>query len=318
MKPAPFAYVAPTSLAEALDVLASSVASAGAGAGQGVTKVLAGGQSLLPLMSMRLVTPDRLVDINRLTELATVSVEPAGAPGQPAGVRIGALARHAAVAADPAAKVVQPLIAEALGLVAHPTIRNRGTTVGSIVHADPAAEMPAVLALLGGTVEAVSADTGRRCIAGQDLYVGPLETALRPDELVTAAWLPATPPTTGTAITEVSRRHGDYALVGVAAAVGLDDDLRVASARAAYFSVDVVPLVLDLTEPVAAMTYDAADWAAAARLAQAGTDPEADIHASADYRRHLVGVLTVRALRSAAARAAGTGEHAPTTERARR
>ena len=288
MKPTPFAYAAPSTLEEALDVLANSGPDG---------KVLAGGQSLLPLLSMRLVAPAQLVDINRLTELAYVRVEDGG-------VRVGALARHTQVERDARARSVQPLLHQALRLVAHPTIRNRGTTVGSIAHADPSAELPAVLALLGGTVEAVSR-SGERTIPATDFFVGPLETSLRAGELVRSVFFPACPPGTGTTFLEVARRHGDYALVGVAAAVSLDDDLRISRAHAAYISVADTPTVLELTEPLAGATYDAGDWAAAGALARSRTEPEADIHASADYRRHLVGVLTERALREAAARAAG-------------
>lgn len=304
MKPAPFAYTAPTGLDEALDALAG-----------GDAKVLAGGQSLLPLLSMRLVTPDRLVDINRLPGLGAVTATAPAATGAP-GVLVGALARHAAVAADPVVGSLTPVVAEALRLVGHPAIRNRGTSLGSIVHADPAAELPAVTLLLGGAVHARSRAAGERVIPAAQLYVGPLQSALRADELATAVWLPGLPPRTGTAVDEVSRRRGDYALVGVAGLVGLDEDLRVADARAAYFSVDVVPVLLDLTDAVAGASYDAADWPAAGRAAQARTDPGEDIHATAAYRRQLVGVLTRRVLATAAARAAdatvrGAGVGAP-------
>lgn len=288
MKPTAFAYAAPSTLDEALDELAESGRDG---------KILAGGQSLLPLLSMRLAAPARIIDINRLTELAFVRAENGG-------VRIGALARHTQVERDARARSVQPLLHQALRLVAHPTIRNRGTTVGSIAHADPSAEMPAVLALLDGTVEAVSRG-GARTIPARDFFVGPLETALRPEEMVRSVFFPANPPGTGTTFVEIARRHGDYALVGLAAAVTLDDDLRITRARAAYISVADTPVVLDLTEPLAGATYDAGDWVGAGELARSRTEPDADIHASADYRRHLVGVLTQRALREAAARAAG-------------
>jgi carbon-monoxide dehydrogenase medium subunit len=303
VKPAPFAYAAPTSLEAALDALAD-----------GDAKVLAGGQSLLPLLSMRLVTPDRLVDINQLPGLEAITATPDRAdsagigesgprPGGGPGILVGALARHAAVAADPVVGSRTPLVVQALGLVGHPAIRNRGTVVGSIVHADPAAELPAVTLLLGGQVHTRSRAGGERVIPADQLYVGPLQSALRPDELATAVWLPALPARTGTGIEEVSRRRGDYALVGVAGLVRLDDDLRVVAARAAYFSVDVVPVLLDLTDAVAGSSYDAADWPAAARLAQARTHPGGDIHASPAYRRQLVGALTRRVLTAAAAQA---------------
>ncbi|WP_207401145.1 FAD binding domain-containing protein, partial [Actinomadura roseirufa] len=167
-------------------------------------------------------------------------------------------------------------------------------------HADPAAELPAVLAVLGGAVEAASA-AGRRTIPAAAFFRGPLESALEPGEIAVAAFFPAGPPRTGTAFAETSRRHGDYALAGVAAAVTLDEDRRVAAARAAYIGVAETPLVLDLTGPAGPR----GDWAAAAAHVRERLDPEADPHASAGYRRHLAGVLTERALREAAADAPG-------------
>jgi carbon-monoxide dehydrogenase medium subunit len=279
VKPPPFGYSRPESVAEALAVLA----------GLGPDgKVLAGGQSLLPLLSMRLAAPHHLVDINRLAELGYVTVDDAV-------VRIGALARHAVVLADAAAGQAQPLIAQALRLVAHATIRNRGTTVGSIVHADPSGEMTAVLALLAGSVR-VASKAGERDVPAAEFFLGPLESAVQAGELAIEASFPVLAPGAGTAFVEVARRHGDYAVCGVGAHVQLGDDGAVVSARAAYLSVAPTPLVLDLTEA-------GPDFAAAADLARAQVEPEADIHASADYRRHLAGVLTARALAEAAANA---------------
>lgn len=286
MKPPAFVYHAPSTLDEALDVLAQV-------GGDG--KVLAGGQSLVPLLNMRLAAPGHLVDINRIGELDTVEATPEG-------VRVGALARHARVERCDAAFAVQPLLRQALRLVAHPVVRNRGTVVGSIAHADPAAEMPAVLALLDGTVEVASRDR-RRTVPAREFFVGPLESCLKPGEMAVSAFFPACPPHGGTAFVEVARRHGDYALVGVAARVVLDDDLRISSAKAAYISVDAVPLVLDLTDATDRRPPDNCDWSAVAAHARAQVEPEADIHASAEYRCHLAGVLTERALRAAAEQA---------------
>lgn len=287
MKPSPFAYSAPTSLDEALEQLAA-VGDHG--------KVLAGGQSLVPILNMRLAAPAHLVDINRIRALSFVRIEDGG-------VRVGALARHAEVERHEEAYDVQPLLRQALRLVAHPVIRNRGTTVGSLAHADPSGEMTAVLALTGGSVELVRKGS-RRTLDAEQFFVGPLESALEPGELAVSALFPAVPPRTGTAFSEVARRHGDYAMCGVAAAVTLDEDDVVTSARASYISVGPTPVVLDLTEAVSGSSAPDADWAAAGRLAQDQVDPEADIHASADYRRHLVGVLTSRAMSEAAGRAA--------------
>ncbi|XVQ13750.1 FAD binding domain-containing protein [Spirillospora sp. CA-255316] len=287
MKPPPFDYHAPRTTAEALDTLA-----------RGEAKVLAGGQSLIPLLNMRLAAPARLVDINGLAELDTVEVTAEG-------VRVGALARHSRVERDAAAAAAQPLVRQALRHVAHPVIRNRGTVVGSLAHADPAAELPAVLAVLGGTVEAVSA-RGSRTIPAGEFFAGPLESSLREDELAVSAFFPAAPRLTGTAFAETARRHGDYAMAGVAAVVTLDDDLRVAAARAGYLSVGGAPVVLDLTVP-AASAARTGDWAEAAAYAAERLDPDGDLHASAEYRRHLAGVLTGRALRAAAADALRSG-----------
>ena len=275
MKPPPFGYSRPESVSEAVEMLASAGEEA---------KVLAGGQSLIPLLNMRLAVPSHLVDINRLSELSYVSV----AGGQ---VVIGALARHADVLADPAVRDAQPLIAQALGLVAHPVIRNRGTTVGSIVHADPSGEMTAVLALLGGTVVLASAE-GERTVAAKDFFLGPLESDVRPEELAIQVSMPVLAPRAGCAFTEVSRRNGDYAVCGVAVLVELSESGTFAGARAAYLSVAGTPLVIDLTET-------GGDPAAAGRLAMERVAPSSDIHATAAYRRHLAGVLTERGLAAA-------------------
>jgi aerobic carbon-monoxide dehydrogenase medium subunit len=280
VKPRPLGYTRPESVAEALTALAAPGVEA---------KVLAGGQSLVPLMSMRLAAPDLLVDINRLAELSYVNV----ADGQ---VRVGALARHAEVLASPAAAAAQPLLRKALRFVAHPAIRNRGTTVGSIVHADPAAEMPAVLALLAGTVRVASA-AGERLIPAGQFFLGSLQSAVQPGELALEVQFPVLPRcAAGTGFTEISRRRGDYAVCGVAAMAWLRTDGRIGGAKAAYLSVAPSPAVLDLTEAVAGAAADAGSFPAAAGLARDRLEPGADIHATADYRRQLAGVLTERAL----------------------
>jgi carbon-monoxide dehydrogenase medium subunit len=283
VKPAPFRLHSPSTVDEALDVLAELGADA---------KVLAGGQSLIPLLSMRLASPAHLVDVNGVRALATV--EPSGD-----GVRVGALARHAQVLRDAGAAAAVPLVGQGLALVAHPVIRNRGTTVGSLVHADPSGEMTAVLALLGGEVE-LRRRAGTRTVPAADFFLGPLESDVAAGELATCAWFPALPSRSGTAFREVARRSGDYAVCGVAAAVTLDAGGRVERARAAYISMGPTPVVLDLTDAVVGRVWDAADWAAAARQAAAALDPEADLHATAAYRRSLAGTLTRQALAEAA------------------
>ncbi|MFC5999367.1 FAD binding domain-containing protein [Quadrisphaera sp. GCM10027208] len=289
MKPAPFTYHRPRSVPEALQVLADVGADG---------KVLAGGQSLLPLMSMRLASPAHLVDVNEVPDLADVTVTDDA-------VRVGALVRHAALERHDAAAAAIPLLRQGLRHVAHATIRNRGTTVGSIAHADPSGEMPAVLTLLDGTVTAASV-RGEREIGVRDLFLGALETSLEPDELVVAATFPRPAAGTGTAVLEVARRHGDYAVVGVVAAVRLDDAGAVAQARASFVTAGELGTVVDLTDAVRGVHPDAPppDWAAAGDLADGLVDVDADIHATVEYRRQLVRVLTARALQQAAREAA--------------
>ncbi|MEU1385177.1 MULTISPECIES: FAD binding domain-containing protein [unclassified Nonomuraea] len=288
MKPPPFTHHAPGDLGAALRTLAEVRG-----------KVLAGGQSLIPMLNMRLAAPEHIVDINRLTALDTVE---AGGDG----VRVGALARHSRVARSGA----HPLLTKALRLVAHPVIRNRGTVVGSLVHADPAAELPAVLAVLGGSVRLARwtpAGVTQRDVPAGEFFVGPMESAVRPDELAVSAYFPALGGRAGTAFEEVSRRHGDYALAGVCAVVTLDEDLRVAAARVACVGVGPVPVLMDVTRACGHRPATSVDWPAVARTVREGTDPEGDIHATAAYRRHLVGVLAERALRAAAREGTATG-----------
>ncbi|MFT4287496.1 FAD binding domain-containing protein [Nocardioides sp.] len=267
MKPAAFRYHRPTTPAEAWEALAADPGA----------KVLAGGQSLVPLLSMRLAAPSALVDINGIRGLDAIEITDEG-------VRVGALVRHADLLASPAAREAQPLLALALSHVAHATIRNRGTCVGSIAHADPSAELPAVLALLGGSLTAGSA-RGTRVIPAADLFIGPLETTLDHDELALAVTFPALPAGAGVAYDEIARRHGDYAMAGVAALVAPDGTVT-----ASYVSCSEVPTVVDLT----GVPDDELGAVALRHL-----DPVEDIHATADYRAHLVEVLTRRVVSEA-------------------
>jgi carbon-monoxide dehydrogenase medium subunit len=249
-------------------------------AGDPGAKVLAGGQSLVPLLSMRLAAPTMLVDINGLPGLDTISADAVG-------VTVGALSRHADVLASADVRRVQPLVTMALSHVAHATIRNRGTTVGSLVHADAAAELPVVLVLLGGSLE-VEGPGGRRTIPADELYVGPLESSVHRDEIAVSAFFPALAAGAGVAFDEIARRHGDYALVGAAALVdgdGADERVKVG-----YLSVADVPTVVDLS----GVPDDRLGEVALEQL-----EPGDDIHATADYRAQLVRVLTARVVRSA-------------------
>ncbi|MEO6996805.1 MAG: FAD binding domain-containing protein [Terracoccus sp.] len=282
MKPAPFVHHLPRSVEEAVAVLAE-VGHDG--------KVLAGGQSLIPILNMRLASPGHLVDINHVAGLGDIEITLDA-------VRVGALVRHSGLERSDAAHLALPLLRQAVVNVAHPAIRNRGTTVGSIAHADVAGEMPAVLALCDGTVE-VAGPRGIHEVGWHDFFLGALETVLRPDELAVATRFNRVPPGSGTAFAESSRRSGDYALAGVAVCVTVSDGV-VSAASASFVSVTDVPSVLALTpilrglDPASGEFADALDEAAEA--VREHVSPETDIHASADYRRMLVAELTRRAL----------------------
>jgi carbon-monoxide dehydrogenase medium subunit len=297
MKPAPFTLHRPASLDEALDNLAT-VGEDG--------KVLAGGQSLIPMLNMRLASPPHLVDINKVPGLD-------GIEARAEGVSVGALVRHADVEASAQVARSVPLLRQALRLVAHPVIRNRGTSVGSLAHADPSGELTAVLALLDGEVRLASKGSARS-VPAADFFVGPMESCIQPGELAVSAWFPALPARSGTAFHEVARRHGDYAMCGVAAAVTLDDELTISRARVSYVSMTPTPSVHDITDAVVGQRYDEANWQLAASLAGEGLEPEADIHASGTYRRRIGLALTARALQGAAQSAASGAEPSATTQ----
>ncbi len=290
MKPAPFDYFDPTTLPEALALLAQY-------GDEG--KVLAGGQSLLPLMYLRLATPRYLVDVNRVAGLDYMRVEGTT-------LCIGATTRQRTVERAVPVQMGWPLVVEALRQVGHAPIRNRGTFGGSIAHADPAAELPAVLVALEGTVRAVSA-AGERVVPADEFFVAYLTTALDPTELLVEVRLPAPPAGSGWAFLEVSRRHGDFALVGLACLLALEADGRhIAAARLAFTGVGGTPL--RAREAEAALVGEVAGPAAFARaaaLAQAAAEPDSDVHASAEFRRHLVGVVARRGLARAHERARG-------------
>jgi aerobic carbon-monoxide dehydrogenase medium subunit len=285
VKPSTFVHHAPRSVDEALAALAEFGHDG---------KVLAGGQSLIPILNMRLAAPAHLVDINRVAGLDTVEVTPDA-------VHIGALVRHAQLERHVGAFAALPLLRQALVNVAHPVIRNRGTTVGSLAHADPSGEMPAVLALTSGYVD-VASSRGTRTVAATDFFLGPLESCLAEDEMATGASFGRFPAGTGMAFAESTRRQGDYALAGVAAAVTVLEGV-ITAARASFVSVTPTPGVLDLGDVLAGSAPEDCDWAKAAEVARDHVDPETDIHASAEYRRMLVGVLIARVLAEAATNA---------------
>lgn len=293
MKPSPFAYHSPESVEDAIDVL-GELGHDG--------KVLSGGQSLLPLLNMRLAAPAAIVDINRLDELDTIEVTDDA-------VRVGARARQRTLERHAAAADAQPLLREALGWVAHPVVRNRGTVVGSVVHADPAAEMTGVLVLLDGEVELRSRD-GSRSVPAADFLIGPLEADLQPGELAVAVRFPTAPPRTGTAVAELARRHGDYAMAGAIVSVTADEGGAVTGARAAMIGVGDTAVVVDLDDAMSGPADDV-DVRDAVEVVRTTIDPLDDIHATASYRRHLAGVLVGRALRTAGRRAVGAPDAEP-------
>jgi carbon-monoxide dehydrogenase medium subunit len=284
MKPAPFDYSAARSVAEAVETLARH--------GDGA-KVLAGGQSLVPMLNMRLARPAVLVDVNGIAELDYVR-ESDGA------LAVGALARQRRLERWAGARL--PLLAEALRCVGHAAIRNRGTVAGSLAHADPASELPALLLCCDGAVTARRAAGERRIPAG-DLFRAPLMTTLEPDELLTEVRFTRPPADAGWGFAEVARRHGDFALVGAAALLWCGPGGRVAGARLALFGVGGTPVrsavaesALVGEEPTLPRLREAA------RAAAAALSPDADLHATAAYRRQVAAVLAERTLAAALGR----------------
>jgi carbon-monoxide dehydrogenase medium subunit len=288
MKSPPFEYHRAETVDEALALLAEHGDEA---------KVLAGGQSLVPLLHLRLARPTHLVDINGLTDLASVR------DGNGSGVELGAMVRHHDALASDVVRRAAPLVAAAIRLVGHAAIRNRGTVGGSVAHADPAAELPAALTALDGEVVARSI-RGQRSIRADAFFTGFLTTTLEPDELLTAIRIPAWPEVTGWAFEEFSRRHGDFAIVGAASTVSLDAEGRVADARIALSGAGGVPLRAAEAEQLLAGEAPSPElWAAGGQRAAADVDPPADLHGTAAYRRQLVATLTKRALEHACLRA---------------
>lgn len=292
MKPAPFEYTAPESLDEALSVLAEHGDEA---------KILAGGQSLVPMMNFRLAQPSLLVDCNRLSDLEFIR------PANDGGLAVGAMTRVRRLERDPQVASSAPLLHETVPYIAHPQIRNRGTIGGSLAHADPASELP-VLALTRDFRLRLQRTGGDRWVAAEDFFTGLLETALEPEEMVTEVAIPPMPGSTGWAFTEIARRHGDYAQVGVAALVTAEGGVCTA-ARLVYLSVGETPMAAPrAAELLRGERLTEESFRAAAEMAAANEiEPSGDIHATEDYKRHLARVLTVRVLTTAAERAANGG-----------
>jgi carbon-monoxide dehydrogenase medium subunit len=289
VKPAPFEWHAPGSVEAALALKARHGEEA---------RFLAGGQSLVPAMNFRVAQPAVLIDLNRVPGLDGI------APGADGSLRIGAMARNAAVERDAGAARAHPILAEALHEVAHQQIRNRGTLGGNLSHADPASEMPAVMLALDAAFVLRGA-RGERVLPAASFFLGTLTTALGPDEMLAEIRLPASPPRTGTAFLEVARRQGDYAMMGVAALVTLDAGGVCTAARLACCSAGPTPMAAPrAAASLLGTRITEADIAEAASLLRTEIDPMGSVQASPAYQRHLAGVVAARALRVARGRAA--------------
>jgi carbon-monoxide dehydrogenase medium subunit/6-hydroxypseudooxynicotine dehydrogenase subunit alpha len=284
VKPAPFAYEQPRSVDEAVDLLARHDDEA---------KVLAGGQSLIPLLNFRLARPERLVDVNRIAELAYVR-------RRDGALRIGALTRMASLERSPLVAARWPLLVEAARLVGHPQIRSRGTVGGSVAHADPAAELPAALTALGASFHTRSQRRPRTLIA-DEFFVSQLTTALEPDELLVEITVPPLAPRTGTAIVEHTRVHGDFALGGAAVMFSLAEDGACAGASIVLLAAAPTPVRARAAEE--SLTGALLEEAALAAAAELAADEVRISGPDARFRRALAAELTRRALASAAERA---------------
>jgi len=276
-------YEAPTTIAEAVDLLAEH---------EDEASVLAGGQSLIPLMALRLARPAVLIDINGLSELSLV----AATDGQ---VTIGAMTREYVAEDSATVGDAVPLLAAALPLIGHEAIRSRGTIGGSLAHADPAAELPAVALALDAEF-VVRGRAGERVVPAADWFEGYLATSRRPDELLTEVRFPAAGPGTGVAFLEVARRHGDFAIVGLAVSLTLADGV-ISDARLAFAGVADVPVRVAEAEDLLAGERPSAElFAEAARVATAALDPPADLNGSPEYRKQVAAALVRRGLQAAA------------------
>jgi CO/xanthine dehydrogenase FAD-binding subunit len=288
MKPAPFEYHAPASLDETLALLDDLR--------DDDAKILAGGQSLMPILNMRLARPSHVVDINGLRDLAYLT------PTEDGGLAVGALTRHRTLEYSPEVARAVPLLAEAIPLVGDRQIRYRGTAGGSLVHADPAAELPTIVGALDAELVVASRE-GRRVVPANEFFLTFLTTVLEPQELLVEIRFPPPPPRAGHAFLELARQHGDFAIVSAAVCLALENN-HIAAARICVGGAGPTPIrATDAEEALhgAAPTPEA--FAEAGRLAAAATDPSGDVHGSAEYRREMAGVFVRRALTTAHQRA---------------
>ena len=289
MKPAPFEYYAPDSLEHALDLMAQHSAAE--------AKILAGGQSLVPAMNFRVVQPKVLVDLNGVAELNYIRAD-----GDV--LRIGAMTRERQLEFDPLIAGHVPLLAEAAPYIAHPQIRNRGTIGGSLVNADPAAELPVLALALGARFKARNL-SGERWVDARDFFAGMFTTALTPDEILIEIELPFIPARTGWSFMEVAPRTGDYALMGVAALVTLDETGKCSMARLVYLNAGEGPMeAKEAARLLEDQTiHDALIESVAALASESEINPFGNVHTSPEFQRHLANVLTKKALKQAMQRA---------------
>ena len=281
MKPASFDYLAPTSLEEALALLAANPEA----------KLIAGGQSFVPVMNFRLASPPLLIDLNRIPSLAYIKSDDTG-------LRIGAMTRNRAIETSDVVRSANPLLSSAMPWIAHVAIRNRGTIGGSLSNADPAAELPAI-ALTCDAEFTLDRRDGARTLKAADFFQGLFSTALAPDEILTGIRFPAWPANRRHGFIEVSRRHGDFAIVGAAVSVDLDPNGRVTAARIAVFGAADTPVLV--SEAAAALIGKSTIESAreAGRIARARITPRSDHQASSEYRAELIETLVRRALEQA-------------------
>ncbi|MBW2244223.1 MAG: xanthine dehydrogenase family protein subunit M [Deltaproteobacteria bacterium] len=291
MKPAPFEYVAPTTLGEVVSALQEY---------DGEAKLLAGGQSLMPLLNMRMARPGLLVDLGRVEDLDYIR-ESDGC------LAIGAMTTKRTVEKSALVASRQPLLHAATVLIGHPQIRNRGTVGGSLAQADPAAEYPAMAVVLDATLRAVGPN-GERTLQAEDFFVTYLTTGLEPDEVLIEVSVPVHDPRSGWSFQEITRRHGDFAMAGAAVTLGLDGGGCCADPRIVLFGVGPTPVRLRAAEELVQgeRPGDELFENAGRKVSEEIDEPLSDVHASAEYRRHLAGVLTRRTLAEAVDRAAAS------------
>lgn len=289
MKPAPFEYFAPTSVEEALANL-TALGYDG--------KVLAGGQSLIPAMNFRMARPTALVDLNKVKELAYIR------PDDNGGLAFGTMTRDSAVEDSAIVKEKFPIVIETIKYIAHRQIRNQGTFGGAIAHADPAAQLPALVVALKAKL-LVKSQKGERWVAADDFFTGPFTTVLEPEDLLVEVLLPPMAPRSAGSYQQVSRQKGGYAQAAAISVVALDDGGRCSEARVVLFSVGETPILSTQASKILAGRTPTTDLiqAVAATVAKSEVDPGTDIHGTAEYRRHLVEVLVRHSLTEAFERA---------------